>query len=77
MEEGAENKGEADVDPGILQCVHLLEGQRLEDGHELADSHADDDVDGAHNEGIGKGPLEVSLQKGIKSPSEKKYGIIW
>ena len=61
MEKGAEDEGEADAEPGILQYVDLLEGHRLEDGYELVNCHADDDVPRADTEGIGQGPLDVSL----------------
>ena len=63
MEEDANDEGEADADPGVLQCVDPLEAQRLVDGDELVDRQADDDVNRADHEHIDQRDHEVSLEK--------------
>ena len=75
MEKGAADEGEADAEPGVLQYVHLLEGQRLEDCYELVNCHADDDVPRADTEGIGQGPLDVSLPEGNIMIIEKPFTL--
>ena len=64
MEEDAADDGEADAEPGVLQCVDPLEGQWLVDGDELVDRHADDDVNRANHEHIDQRNHEVSLEEG-------------
>ena len=44
VEEDAEDEGEADAEPGVLQCVDSLEGKWLVDGDVPVDCDADDDV---------------------------------
>ena len=63
MEEDANDEGEADADPGVLQCVDPLEAQWLVDGDELVDRHADDDVNRTNHEHIDQRDHEVSLEK--------------
>ena len=64
MEEDAADDGEADAELGVLQCVDPLEDQRLVDGDELVDRHADDDVNRANHEHIDQRNHEVSLEEG-------------
>ena len=65
MEEEAEREVEGDAEPGVVQRVEPLEGCRLEDRDEAVEGHRDDDVYGADAEGVGEGPLDVSLLEGI------------
>ena len=44
MEEDAGDEGEADAEPGVLQCVDPLKGKWLVDGDVPVDCDADDDV---------------------------------
>ena len=44
MEEDAGDEGEADAEPGVLQCVDPFEGKWLVDGNVPVDCDADDDV---------------------------------
>ena len=62
-------------DLGVLQGVDPFEGQRLEDCYELVNCHADDDVPRADTEGIGQGPLDVSLPEGNIMIIEKPFTL--
>ena len=66
MEENAGYEEKADAKPGVFQCVDPLELRRLVQGDVPVDSHGDDDVDRGDAEGIGQGPLKVSLPWGGK-----------
>ena len=69
MEQEAEGEVEGDAEPGVVQRVEPFEGCRLEDRDEAVDGHRDDDVHGADTEGVGEGPLDVSLLEGISTQS--------
>ena len=70
MEQEAEREVEGDAEPGVVQRVEPFEGRRLEDRDEAVDGHRDDDVHGADTEGVGEGPLDVSLLEGVSTQSK-------
>ena len=65
MEENAADEGEAEAEPGVLQCVDLLELEWLVDGDVPVDCDADDDVHRVDEEQIGQGQLHMSLSQGM------------
>ena len=71
MEENAAYEGKADAQPGVLQCLDPLGVCRLVEGDVPVDCHGDDDKDRGDTEGIGQGPLEVSLPLEDKNLREK------
>ena len=74
MEEDADDEGEADAAPRILQCVESSEGKWLVDGDEPVDRNADVDEHRADRERIGHGQHEMSLSQSMMiDASRLKY----